>query len=45
MDHFAMLKPHEQLVKKLHMVVLHDLLYAKGCNFQECFVRGLWNSL
>jgi len=36
-----MLTPHEQLVS----LVLHNLLYSKGYNFQECFIKDLWNFL
>jgi len=35
-DHFAILTPHEQLVKHKNLkMVLHNLLYSKGYNFQE----------
>jgi len=27
------------------MVVLHNLFYSKGYNFQERFIKDLWNSL
>jgi len=26
-------------------MVLHSLLYSKGYNIQECFIKDLWNSL
>ena len=46
MDHFSMLTPHEQLVKHKNLkLVLHNLLYIQGCNFQERFIKNSWNSL
>jgi len=48
MDDFAMLTSNEQLPKTvLHIlqVFLHNLLNGKGYNFQEHFIKVLWNSL
>jgi len=37
--------PHEQLVETVWHIGGHSLLYNKGHNFQERFIRGLWNFL
>jgi len=31
--------------KRTLEMVLHNLLYTRGYNFQERFVKGLWKSL
>jgi len=37
-----MLIPREQLVKHKNLkMVLHNLLYSKGYNFQERFIKDL----
>jgi len=46
MDHFAMLAPHEQLVKQKNLkMILLNSLHSKGYNFQERFIRDLRNPL
>jgi len=39
MDYFSV--PQTQRRK----IALHDLLHSIGCNFQERFIKDLWNSL